>query len=413
MTKKLFITGAILIVGAILIIFGISRLSARSKKFDKFFTVSPHSYRPYDCKFFYDELVRNSGGRFTENDLSFENSNYGILGTARNSYVVVSPYFYPSGKDIHQLKNFAGRGNTVFIAAYSLSTELIDSLYYSPHSDMVGLLFPPALKESRWYINWHEQNNTTTPYYLWGHKPATAVLDSVFLLGENSVTAIDTLITDETGQIQMLELTCGEGRIFLSSNPILLSNYFLLYKNNYTLFNKIAEKINLKENNIIWDNYYNSKPDEKLNIGKSKVLEVIFKNTPLVWAFYTFLAAILLFILIYYRRIQKPVPVYVMPRNTSETYIQTVSGLYWQQQNHKSIADKVIAQFFEYLLQNYQLHQKDFQEATLEKISRKTGRSQQVINEVYEAVGSVRSQDVISKESLINLYQKINSFYQQ
>jgi len=412
MTKKLLIIVSVLIGIVIFLIFGLGRFFDNNQKFDKFFTVSRDSYKPYDCKFFYDELKRNTGGDFSEIKVSFENSSYGLFGTLKSSYVVVSPYFYPSATDINHLKNFASKGNHVFIASFSLSAEFIDSLYYTPSSHEMSVAFPPDLKESRWGINWKGAAGADTTYRLWGHKPTTAVMDSIFLLGNNAITAIDTLVTDDAGKIQMLEITCGQGRIFLCNNPILISNYFLLYKNNYSLFNKIADKINLAESNVIWDDYYHNVNANKSEIGKSKVLEVISKNPPLEWAFYTFIAAVLLFILIYYRRIQKPIPVYVMPKNNSETYINTVSGLYWQQQNHKSIADKVIAQFFEYLLHNYQIHLKDFQETELEKISLKTGRSKESVREIFEEINSVRSQEAISKQSLMHLYQKINSFYQ-
>ncbi|GAB3510710.1 DUF4350 domain-containing protein [Emticicia fontis] len=416
MRRNLLIVGLVLIGIVIFLFFGLVFFSSK-KKFDTNFTVSPSSYKPYDCKFFYDELKRNAGGGFRENTVRFELGSYNALATANNTYVIVSPNFYPSSEDIHQLKKFAGKGNKVFISAFGLTTEFIDSLYNSPTSGDLHSIYPPPLAEGRWSITWRE-DSLTTQYNLLGHKPNTAILDSIFLAHNDLITHIDTLIVDDKKYVQMLELTCGYGRIFLCNNPILVSNYFLLYKNNYTLFNKIADKINLADNNIIWDDYYRTVnrvgdyPDYSSGIGRSEVLRVIFKNPPLVWAFYTFLAGALLFLLIYYKRIQKPIPIYNTPKNNSETYIKVVSGLYWQQQNHKSIADKLIAQFFEYLAHNHHIQIKDFQESELEKISLKTGRSLQSIHEIFDEINRIKSQDEISKKDLMSIYQKINAFYQ-
>jgi hypothetical protein len=417
MKSKLLIAGAILVGIVILLFFGSDIFSSSDKKFDKFFTVSPNSYRPYDCKFFYDELKRNAGGGFSENKIRFDLSGYSSIESVNNSYVIVAPNFYPTSESIHHLKTFAGEGNNVFISAYGLTTELIDSLYYSPTSDELDSAYPPYLVESRWHIRWKE-DSLITQFNLWGHKPGIALLDSIYLRSNDLITAIDTVITDNENKIQMLELTCGYGHIFLCNNPILVSNYFLLYKDNYTLFNKIADRLNLASNNVIWDDYYRTvnTPEDAYNsssgVGRSEVLRVIFKNKPLVWAFYTFLSGTLLFLLIYYRRIQKPVPVYTTPKNNSEAYITVVSGLYWEQQNHKSIADKIIAQFFEYLTHNFHLHTKDFQESELERVSVKTGRSLQSIREIFDEINAIRVQDEITRQSLMNIYQKINAFYQ-
>ncbi|RYU96838.1 DUF4350 domain-containing protein [Emticicia agri] len=415
MKSRLIIGGAILIVVTFLFLI-LNKLLNSEKKFDKSFTVSRYSYKPYDCKFFFDELKRNAGEGFKENNISFELTQLGEGNTTNTSYIIVSPKFYPTSFAINHLKAFASKGNNVFICAFSLTAELIDSLYSSPQKNNLSVSFPPYLIESRWNVNWNGEDSTQTQYHLWGHKPITAVLDSIYLPGNDLITDIDTLITDNANKIQMLEIECGYGRIFLCNNPILVSNYFLLYQDNYTFFNKIADKINLAENNIIWDDYYrtvNSLDDnDSTGIGRSEVFRVIFQNPPLVWAFYTFMAGIALFLLIYYRRIQKPIPIYSTPKNNSEAYISVVSGLYWQQQNHKSIADKIIGQFFEYLTHNFHIHIKDFQESELEKISLKTGRSLESIREIFDEITLIKSQEEITKQSLMSLYQRINAFYQ-
>jgi hypothetical protein len=413
MNKRLLIIGALLVGVVLFLFFGLGRKKRETNKvFDKSFNVSAISYKPYDCKFFYDEVKKLAKSKFEERKTAF---SFDFYKEEKSTYMVVSPYFYPNTESIHQLKNFAQQGNTVFICAFSLSTELADSLFFSTRSDEINIGFPPYLEEKKWSISWHE-NQDITPYKFPGHQPNVAVLDSIYLLGNNAITDIDTLITDNQNKIQMLKMTCGEGQFFLCNNPILLSNYFLLHKNNYTFFNKVAQKINLQDNHIIWDDYYknvrSSDSDDQPKVGESAVMKVIMQNQSLRWAFYTFLLGLASFFLIYYRRIQKEVPIYTSLKNNSEAYINVVSGLYWDQQNHKSIADKIISQFFEHLSTNFHLNPKDFHESELEKISQKTGQSLAKIKVIFQEINQVKLQEEISKQNLISLYQKINSFYQ-
>lgn len=417
MNKRLLIIGALLVGIVLFLFFGLGRKKAKvNKVFDKTFNVSSTSYKPYDCKFFYDKVKKLAANGFEERKIAFYTDYY---DEGKTTYMVVSPYFYPSSESINQLKNFAASGNNVFICAYGLSSELADSLFFSTRSDEINIGFPPYLEETKWNINWHNADSTTQYTYP-GHKPYVAVLDSLYLLSNNAVTDIDTLITDDQKKIQMLEITCGNGKIFLCNNPILVSNYFLLHKNNYTFFNKISNKLELSNTHVVWDDYYRSKrysdasddQNQSNKAGESAVLKVIFQNQALRWAFYTFIAGIALFILIYYRRIQKEVPIYTSLKNNSEAYINVVSGLYWDQQNHKSIADKIISQFFDYLSNTFHIHPKDFQESELQKISQKTGRSLQSIKDIFNEIAHVKAQEEISKQNLNSLYQKINSFYQ-
>ena len=418
MRNKLLIIGALLVGVILILVFGLGQKSTKPKQvFDKTFNVSSTSYKPYDNKFFYDKTKKLATNGFEERKTSFENVDY--YDESTTTYMVVSPYFYPTGEAIHQIKNFATAGNTVFICAYSFSPELVDSLYFSTRSDEAFIHFPPNLTENPWRINWKSADSTASFRYP-GHQPNVGVLDSIYLKNNDVITQIDTLVVDNYRQIQLLEMTCGEGKILLCNNPILVSNYFLLHKTNYQFFNKIAQKLDLTNNFVVWDDYYrtirsgdaNQSNDQPPSAGESAVMKVIMQNQALRWAFYTFIFGIALFVLVYYRRIQKEIPIYASLKNNSEAYINVVSGLYWDQQNHKSIADKIINQFFDYLSSNFHINSKDFQENELEKISQKTGRNLQLTKGIFKEISFVKSAEAINKQNLMNLYQKINLFYQ-
>ncbi len=418
---------SLLIFSTILLI---NACKKEEKVFDARVTVRTTSYKPYDIKFFYDEVKKVGKG--------YEEAKYspktGTFLTTKNvdsmyTYFVVSPQFYPTSREINHIKTYAGRGNNVFISSFSFSDEFIDSLYFRGNkTSQMPHYFPPIMYNKNLEVMWKDYD-LQIPFKYTGQSPITAKLNEFNLYSGNAIKSVDTLITRSDGDIQLVRFECGYGNIYVSNNPILLSNYFLLQKKNYKFFNLLSDKLNLENSYILWDDYFrkvysiptaegsdNSNDFESSNntneeVGDTSFFKIINENRSLKWAFYTFLVGIALFFLNFFRRIQKPIPIQQSLKNNSEAYINVVGGLYWQQQNHKSIAEKIISQFFEYLSNSFHLQSKDFLEGDLNKISQKTGRRIGVLKDIQNSIQFIRTNDEIEQQNLINLYQKVNDFY--
>lgn len=401
--------------------FGLLIISCKKTIFETRFRLSKTSKRPYDIKFFYDK-VQQSSIELHEITASLKNGILDELNDSTNNiYMIVSPQFYPNANEIYRIKYFASKGQTVFISSFNFSDELIDSLYYRSEKVNMNLGFPPHLTRKSWHINYKEYDGNVTEYKYPGHFPVISNFKSIHEFSNNTTSNIDTLITDSFKNNVMLRINCGNGLIYLCNNPIIFSNYFLLHKKNYQFFNQIASELNLENSHVYWDDYFrkrtripqndDSEDYDENDPGDTRFFEVISENPPLSWAFYTFLIAVVLFVLNYFRRIQMPVPVQKSLKNNTEAYINVVSGLYWQKQNHKLIAEKIIHQFFEYLSSQYHIYSKDFVESEIPKISQKTGRSVRLLKEINNSIEFVRNSKEIEQHSLINLYHKVNEFY--
>ncbi len=409
MIKKILLSGVVVAAMLYLIIAIGGAWFSSVKIFDKQFSVSPTSYKPYDIKFFHDQIEKKASRGFSTNEEAL-NDNMMTDDEADNLLMVVSPYFLPSEQEIVALKNYVSSGNYAFVSAFSISSNFLDSLFYMPRSYVFSNNFPPYLQANSLTISWLPIKTRTQYNYL-GHSPVLMPLDSITLYNNSQVTAIDTLIWDKQNGIQLLELTCGKGKLFLSHNPIILSNYFLLHKDNYRLFNQIAQRIELADRYVVWDNHYRNvvRQGAGAQVGESKFMEIMHKYPPLTWAFYTFLAAILLFILSNFRRTQAAVAVVPAHKNQSLAFVNVISELYWQKQNYKAIADKIIAHFYEYMSVQYRINIKDFRAENAEKIAQKTGKDILSIKQLIDLINAIESREKIEKQDLYNLYKGLNT----
>ena len=111
----------ILLLGflSILVIYGCT-----NRRFSKYFTMSKTSYKPYDNKFFYDELKKLDDD-FAENGNTLVNHG----STAWNEetrdtndiFIFMTPRFHPDEEEVKALKEFVSRGNTAIILSYSIN----------------------------------------------------------------------------------------------------------------------------------------------------------------------------------------------------------------------------------------------------------------------------------------------------
>src|SRR5690606_34288153 len=131
----------------------------------------------------------------------------------------------------------------------------------------------------------------------------------------------------------------GKGTIYLNTTPILLTNYYLLNKDND--FSGFAESFAsvIKKKNVVWfDVNYSSNEREK----NQSIFRVLFKNKSLRFAWYTLIASLLLFVIFYGKRKQRIIPIIEPVKNTTVEYVETVGNLYFQENDITQLLQKQI-----------------------------------------------------------------------
>lgn len=408
----------ILLLGflSILAIYG-----CNNRRFSKYFTMSKTSYKPYDNKFFYDELKKLDDD-FTENDVSlrnYSNKSWGEKETEENNsvFVFMIPRFHPKNYEVKALKEFVARGNTAIILSYSINETLQDSLFYLvDESNNFLNFFPPRLERDKYQISW--QNTTDSSlnkkhYSYPGHTPITTPIDSVYELSNNTISKIETILKTGGGMPKMLKMTCGKGQIYYSNSPIMFSNYFLLHKKNYQFLNEFIKETELDSRQIIWDEFYRNQESKDEKSTLSRVLGIIHQYPPLKWAFYTLLIGLALFALIYYRRISRQIPVISPLKNSAIGFTTVLSNLYWNRQDHAAIAHKIVQHLHEYLYTKFKVSHKDFTIENLDKIMQETGVDELIIKDILRQIEQMHNGIEVDKDFLNDLYANTQRFYRR
>lgn len=392
-----------------------------AKVFDDSIEYTTKTYRPYDTKFVYDSFKKQAKKGFKQNTKAITDSlNKNFKGSG-NLMVVVSPYFLPTQTEVDSILNFVENGNDLFVSAFTISSFFMNSAIALDSTDASFEFddnFPPEIKKGRQQFIIQKGDSTTTEGDIAYSYPGAKITNVYgFFKKENYGKA--NLAYDDNNEVALISTPYGDGNIYINFCPIVLTNYFMLHRQNYSLFNEIYGLIEAADRPIIWDRFYEKhkiqRPDPEYDKepGESYFWKIVEEHPSLAWAVFTFFLGIGLFILVYSRPMQKPVAVIAEPENNSLAFVKAVAGLYWLKQDHKKIAEKISQHFYDYLATNYRLVHKEIIIDNLEKIATKTGRDQKEIIEILTTIEKVENSEKIDKKTLMSFYAKVHGFVNQ
>ena len=420
MTQRIIV--AVLVVGMLGFLLFYSEFfnKERPKFFDSRITYTTKTYRPYDTRFAFEQFQKKAGKGFVLNNEKFDYQNPNYLDTT-SILAIISPHFLPNQLEMNALSDYVDRGGNVLISAFSISPNLFNTIL-DDSTDTADITvyteFPPAEINDSLTVFWtnpyaeEDEQNGTISYTYPGVRPFY-VLDSEVV---NSVYTT-THVRDQNGEKVLDDVRIGKGRIFIIYQPITLSNYFLLHKQNYGYLNQVFDLLDVKNRKVIWDKFYERYQTQRLEdtgereqAGDSYFWKVIKEHPPLMWAIVTFFLAIGLFIVLYSRRMQAPIKVIPEIKNNSIEFIKALSGLYWLKQDHKIIGEKITTQFYDYLSTNYRFSPKDITLENIEKIAQKTDRKSSDIEGIILIINYIEESEAIHKKTLMNFYGKVYRF---
>jgi replicative superfamily II helicase len=105
-------------------------------------------------------------------------------------------------------------------------------------------------------------------------------------------------------------------------------------------------------------------------------------------------------------------PITIMPDmvNNSVEFSHAISGLYWINQDHHKIAEKLTLQLYDYLLVNFKIFQRDFTQTNLKKLAQKTNKKEEDISQIIQYIEQINNSDQITKTALMDFYKKAFAF---
>ena len=217
-----------------------------------------------------------------------------------------------------------------------------------------------------------------------------------------------TAIAKLNNNISFISAKFGKGNVYISSTPILLTNFYIL--NNEAKSSIFTEEFAsfIKKENVVWF-------DENYNIGErqsnNSILNVIFKHKSLRFAWYTLIIGLLLYVIFYGKRKQRIVPIIEPVKNTTVEYIETVGNLYYQENDHTQLLDKQIKFALYFIRTEWKINTQDLNQDFKTKLQQKSLANTADIDQFINFISSFNTDRKYSQTDLIQFNQLLEKLH--
>ena len=369
---------------------------------------------PYGCELLYEVLPNIfPNQKISDEKVPIFSKKRKIKLPPKSNYLYVFSYFRADSLLLIKLLDYVQKGNSVFIASENFF-GLDDTLHFQTSyvkylaiNDSASINFVnPTIRKSSDY---KYQNQAADTYF--DIKDSTKNINTFTVLGKNS-----------KGFPNFIRVNFGKGMFFLNSVPMAFTNFYMVKDDNSDYAFKALSY--LPEQPIFWDEYVN-----KMSIGKSvksisksreakgqeDVQESPFKfivsQPALKWAYFITLSALLIYLIFEGKRRQRIIPIMEIPKNTSLQFVETIGSLYYNQKDHKTIAEKKITHFLAYIRTKFYLKTTEIDQEFKTDLSNKSGISLREITDLFNYISFVQNNNYTDENQLITLNEQIENFY--
>ncbi len=375
------------ILSAVVVIVGLVAYATLSPKpVDWSQSYSKADKIPYGSRLLYDLLPTVFGSPVICDDETPYESTLQSAQPSDALFVYVADQFRPDEQSERALLRHCDRGAVVFIAARVLSKSLQDSLGVAcvlERSESVSVqLCHPQLPATSYLMN---------RLTLWGY------FDSIPREG------CTVLGRSNRGQANYIRIQRGEGAVYLHRDPMFFTNYFVA--DSSTRPYVFAALSFLPKRLCRWDEYF--KPNRQAD---QSVFRVVFNDSGLRSAYYLTLALVILFMLFHTKRYQRIVPVLRAPVNATVEFVQTVGSLYYQHRDSRSILQKMLLYFQDYLRTKYYLYDTSLNESTVLKVSAKSNIDEAEVRRIFREMSEVLNKPVPEDKDVLNFHKLTQQF---
>lgn len=356
-------------------------------------TFNHYDKQPFGCAVF-DSLMEKSvpaGYEVTKKTIAqLERDGY---GKKPHAFLIQTDRFSPSATDIRSLDRLLRAGNKVFIAASDIEP---DSLYPDLQISINGQnsFSPMEVKSS--IANQSIPYDTLVsprqfPYQEKEYHVYSAMTGSNVVV-EGKVTR-DTLLsgwvpkeysdsTEGYWDPRIVSIKRGKGELFLSCEPLLMTNYGILdTETNELVFRLMSQFRGLP---IIRTEAYGPYTEFETDTP----LRFWLQNEPLRWAIYLTLGGLLLFCMFYARRRQRVIPVVEEPANRSLEFVKLIGTLYHQKHINRDLLQKKYSYFAETLRRITMIDVEDVEsrKENIAQIAIRTGMPEAEVRMIFDRV---------------------------
>lgn len=398
--NKLFpyIIGAVLLL--LLVVIAVLNKTPAMRRMDERITLKQADKIPYGTRVARELLPSLFPYAAIRHDAKYPGGWDSIDMTKSNQAVILmADYFEAEEDELSRLSDFVSSGNYVFIIARSASDDFSnyfrlsyrsDYNYYSDDSLNIRLEQPPF--------------TTSVSYSYPGkkHESSFYTVDTAhsFILGRTGA-----------GLPNFIQLNKGKGSFFIHAAPLAFSNYFILHKANVAYYQKAFSVLPKGISTILWNEYFLEKPFNP-DDGEPNWLGALFSYPSFKWGLLVGAFTLALFIFLGMRRRQRMIPLHGKPKNDSLDFVKTLGRLYYDKKDHKNLAAKMTAYFFEHVRSKYGLPTHTLDEAFIQLLHFKSGYAQEEIKNIITSINAIKAQPAITDSQLAAFHKQLDLFYQ-
>jgi hypothetical protein len=385
-------------------------MNFKEKRFNWYESYKSESDQPYGTAFIMKMLKSYADAKFTYNT---KKPVHDLLDSAgeNQAYVFIGESIFLDSADTDALVTFIANGNDAFLATTYVPPAIISNVLIGECDNEVAYANQEAKTiQTNFY---HPRFAASTPYsftykikdrevsYFWDYLDPAVLCDSV-----NSLVPLGYI---EPTHVNFLKIPYGKGNLYLHSNPILFTNFFMTKESNTAYASSVFS--HLRRNHIVWDEYSKVPMYNWGNKLEQSPLYFIMEQQSLRYAWWLLLVTALLYVLFAAKRKQKIIPVLESRANTSLQFVSLIASLHYHNQNHTDMARKKMKHFLHYVRTKYNMSTHKIDDVFIKKLSLKSGVSEQEVENIFDHYKFVEKFKNITVSRLADLYRHIDNFY--
>ena len=331
---------------------------------------------------------------------------------AQTDYVFVGQNIFLDEEGVIALRHFIEKGGDVFIASLTPPEDIINAVYFrecdadltiqaNQASSAALNFFHDTLKVERGY-RYAFRFEAKDYSYGWNH-----FNDSVFCASAESVVPLGHL---EDERVNFIRIPAGNGNVYLHSNPLVFTNYFLTDREKLGYASGVFSHLDGKD--IVWDEF-SKIPFTGNNNAYNSPLYYILQQPSLKYAWWLMLLTVVLYVLFAAKRRQRVIPVMEPKSNTSLEFVDLISQLHYKNGDHLDMVKKKMRYFLYFVRSKYGIHAEKFREEHIRRLAEKSrvslGDVQVIFSQFYLIEEKFREDIEVNR--LVNLYDAIENFY--
>jgi hypothetical protein len=372
---------------------------------------SSKSTQPFGTKYVHEILKSFATEGFTHNSEKPLETLLDSASYSQTAYVSINYYWDDDSIGGTALQKFIANGNDAFIICRYLPERLIRNLYLAECAQALRVssiaskninanFYHPAFSVSQPYTFKYQIKNEDVDY-MWQY------LDNKLLC--DSTSSIIPLGFFEPDHVNFFRIPHGKGSLFIHTNPILFTNFFMVQEGNLNYSASLFSHSPYRK--IIWDEYHSPFSFNRNPNSYSNPLYYIMEQPALRYSWWLLVALTLLYVVFAAKRQQRPVPVVEKKANTSLAFLKMVSSLHFRNKNHGDIARKKMRFFLHTVRSRYGLQTHTIDSHFIEKLSAKSQVSQPEVEVIFQQYKIINNFQEIDSAPLANLYNAIQNFY--